>query len=316
MKPIACSNSTSHDDRRLRYGRQNLLVLLAQTVACLSILQALHSPLDTGWKVVLIIVFCVLMQGTFSMMHEACHGNGHWSRTMNWVVGAWSAALFGSAYTLIRVNHEGHHVRNRTPAELAEYILPGESKFLKTALYYFAVLGGIWLGSFVATLVLPFVPFRFAKLLAVRWHSMDGYNRAFAEFDAQDWWSLRFEALLMVAFWTTCVWLFRWHWSTLAIAYAAFAFSYSSLQWIYHLRTPLDRVEGAYDLRAPWFIRWSFLNFNYNLSHHRYPQVPWQELPSRVICAETQPLWRRWIGVLRPPEPFPADPSRLMKGYF
>ncbi|QTD45780.1 fatty acid desaturase family protein [Ottowia testudinis] len=300
----------------LRHGRQNLAILLAQTAACLGLIQALHLPMAWPWKALVLMVFCIVMQGTFSMMHEACHGNGHPHRRLNALVGVWAATLFGSAYTLIRVNHEGHHVRNRTPAELAEYILPGESRLTKTALYYFAVLGGIWLGSFAATLLLPFVPFRFAKALAVRWQSMDGYNRSFAEFSARDWWALRLESILFVAFWIGVVWLFDWRWPVLALAYAAFAFSYSSLQWIYHLRTPLDRVEGAYDLRAPWFIRWPFLNFNYNLSHHRYPRAPWQELHARAIAHETQPLWRRWIGVLRPPEPFPARPDLLTKVYF
>jgi fatty acid desaturase len=110
--------------------------------------------------------------------------------------------------------------------------------------------------------------------------------------------------------------LFGWQWQVLLVAYACFAFSYSSLQWIYHLRTPLDRIEGAYDLRLPTPVRWLFLNFNYNLAHHRAPRAPWQALHARVDPRETQPLWRRWLGVFRPPQAYPQDPSRLVKVYF
>lgn len=302
--------------RRVRLDRQNLAVLLAQTLAWFTLIEVMHTDLAPLWKVPVLLLFCLVMQGVFSMMHECCHRNGHRSKRLNGVMGAWSSTLFGSSYTLIRVNHEGHHQRNRSHAELAEFILPGENPVFKVGLYYFAVLGGIWLGSFLATLVLPFIPFRHVKSLAVRMMSMDGYNRSFAEFDAADWSLLRREAVLAVLWWVGCAALFGWRWQVLALTYACFAFSYSSLQWIYHMRTPLDRVEGAYDLRLPTPVRWLFLNFNYNLAHHRWPRAPWQDLHARVDQKETQPLWWRHLNVFRPPEPFPADPSRLVKVYF
>jgi fatty acid desaturase len=303
-------------DRRRRHDRQNLAVAAAQGVAWLVLLQCLHSGAPLAVKAGVLVLFCLVMQGVFSMMHECFHRNGHRSRRVNWALGAFASTLFGSAYTLIRVNHEGHHQRNRSASELAEFVLPGESAAGKTALYYFAILGGIWLGSFVATLVLPFVPFRHVKRLAVRMMSMDGYNRSFAEFDAGDWRLLRLEAVLALGWWAAWIWLMGWDWRVLAVAYAAFAFSYSSLQWIYHMRTPLDRIEGGYDLRLPAPLRWLFLNFNYNLSHHRWPQASWQELHARVDARETQPLWFRYLAVFKPPEPYPDDLSRLAKRYF
>ena len=297
-------------------GRENVAVLGAQTLGWFVLIEALHSRIDIVWKLPLVLVFCLMMQGVFSMMHECFHRNGHRSARVNWAIGTWASILFGSSYTLIRVNHEGHHQRNRSNPELAEFILPGESAVLKTGLYYFAILGGIWVGSFIATLVLPFVPFAAVRGLAVRWMSMDGYNRSFAEFDRRDWTLLRIEAAIGVAWWALCVFAFGWDWRVLLALYACFAFSYSSLQWIYHMRTPLDRIEGAYDLRLPTPVRWLFLNFNYNLSHHRSPRAPWQHLHRLADRRETQPLWRRYVGVFRAPEPFPDDPRRLAKEYF
>lgn len=308
--------SRTASSRRIAFDRQNLAVLGGQTLAWGLLIEALHADIAWPLKLVLAGLFCLVMQGVFSMMHECFHRNGHRSPRVNWAMGVLASTLFGSSYTLIRVNHEGHHQRNRSNAELAEFILPGERPAFKIGLYYFAILGGIWIGSFVGTLLLPFVPFRHVKSLAVRLVSMDGYNRSFAEFDAQDWQSLRLEALLAVVGWTGCILLFHWDWRVLLAAYGCFAFSYSSLQWIYHMRTPLDRIEGAYDLRLPTPVRWLFLNFNYNLTHHRLPRAAWQELHGHVDPAQTQPLWRRWLAVFRPPEPYPDDPSRLVKTYF
>jgi len=303
-------------DIRARLDRQNLAVLAAQTLAWGGLIEAMHAQVSVFWKFPVLVLFCLTMQGVFSMMHECFHRNGNASPRINWAMGALASALFGSAYTLIRVNHEGHHQRNRSDSELAEFILPGEHPAFKIGLYYFAVLGGIWLGSFLATLLLPFVPFRHVRGLALRMTSMDGYNRSFAEFDRHDWSLLRLEAALAAAWWWACIWLFGWDWRVLVVVYAAFAFSYSSLQWVYHMRTPLDRIEGAYDLRLPKPLRWLFLSFNYNLSHHRYPRAPWQELHGAVDPCETQPLWYRYACVFMPPEPLPNDLSRLAKRYF
>src|SRR5689334_24546573 len=117
---------TSPADAR-RYGNMNLFVGAAQVTAWALLITALHAPGSLWWKIPVALVFCLMMQGVFSLMHECFHNQGHPSRTLNGALGAVSGAIFGTAYTLFRVNHEGHHIRNRSPAELAEYVLPGES---------------------------------------------------------------------------------------------------------------------------------------------------------------------------------------------
>ena len=303
-------------DTRRTYGRMNIGVCMAQIAGWAALISALHLPIHLGWKALVLITFCLMMQGVFSLMHECFHGLGHSSPAMNRVLGVAASTLFGTAYTLYRVNHEGHHLRNRSRAEVAEYIYPGENAARKTFLYYFAILGGIWLGSLVATLLLPFVPHRHAHKLNRPATSMNGYSLSFEQFTAADWRALRVEAAVGVIAWVTVALALGWQWQVLAIAYAAFAFSWSSLQWVYHMRTPLDPIEGAYDLRAPFFVRWLFLNFNYNLTHHRQPYMPWQRVHALVNPRETQPLWYRYLLVFKAPEPMPADPSSIRKTYF
>jgi fatty acid desaturase len=294
----------------------NLCVGAAQILGWAALLTALHLPLSLGWKALVLVTFCLMMQGVFSLMHECFHGLGHPSAKVNHVLGVAAATIFGTSYTLYRVNHEGHHLRNRSRAEVAEYVYPGESAARKTLVYYFAILGGIWLGSLVATLVLPFIPHRYAHVLNRPAASMNGYSLSFEQFSAADWRALRVEAAIGVLAWIGMALVLGWRWQVLAIAYAAFAFSWSSLQWVYHMRTPLDRIEGAYDLRAPRLVRWLFLNFNYNLAHHRQPYLPWQRMHAAVNPRETQPLWYRYLLVFKAPEPMPADPSAIRKTYF
>lgn len=299
-----------------RYGTLNVLICAGQVVGWAVLISLLHVPGTLAWKIPVGILFCLMMQGVFSMLHECIHGHGHPSPLVNRVLGVITGTIFGTAYTLFRINHEGHHVRNRSPAETAEYILPGESTGRKVFLYYFAILGGIWLGALIASVLLPFAPYSLAAKLNRPARSMNGYSLSFAQFSRKDWTSLRLEAAIGVLAWCAAIRWLNWDLRTLAVLYAAFAFSWSSLQWIYHMRTPLDPVEGAYDLRAPWLVRILFLNFNYNLTHHRRPDLPWQEMHRIVNRMETQPLWYRYLLVFKCPEPMPADPAAIRKTYF
>lgn len=291
------------------------MVISAQFVAWASIISLLHQPLVWWLKVSLIILFCIMMQGVFSFMHECFHDHGNSNSRLNWFLGWIATTIFGSSYTFIRVNHQGHHVRNRTKAELVDYILPGESAPQKIAFYYFGIFGGIWLGGLVGALILPFLPHSATAGLRKQ-QDFNTYSTAFNNFTPADWKMIRFESIFSIVFWICTINLLNWDWQILLMAYAAFGFSWSFLQWVYHVRTPIDVVEGAYNLRLPVLSRWLFLNFNYNLTHHRHPQYRWQELPAATDLNETQPLWYRLIGLLLPPQPMPEDPSIIKKIYF
>lgn len=300
-----------------RYGTQNLVVAAAQLLGWAVLLTAIDRA-PTWLAPPLVFVFCMLMQGVFSMMHEYFHDNAHPDRRVSYGIGFALSLVFGTSATLHRVNHWGHHVRNRTPAEQGEFIHEGESPLGKTLLYYFAVSCGLWLSGLVFPVIALFVPYR-----AVHWLSSheryNTYSAAFAQFKPRDWTRMRWEGLALIALWSALILWGPWSITTLAVAYAAFAFSWSSLQWVYHLRTPLDVVEGAYNLRLPTVLRWMWLSFNMNLTHHRKPYLPWQELWAASDPRETQPLWYRWLLMALPPERFPEDPTalaRFEKRYF
>jgi fatty acid desaturase len=300
---------------RGRYGRSNTVVLAAQTVGWAALLFGVDRA--PGWpaKIALVAVFCALMQGVFSMMHEYFHDNAHPDPRINYAIGFWGSILFGTAATFHRVHHWGHHVRNRSVSEQADFIHDGESPIGKVVLYYFAICGGLFLSGLVFPLIALLIPYRTANWIS-RFRRFNTYSAAFQQFKPGDWTRIRIEAVALVAFWTALVAYAPVRWQTLAVCYAAFAFTWSSLQWIYHLRTPLHVVEGAYNLRLPTARRWLFLNFNCNLTHHRRPYLPWQDLYAATDRKETQPLWYRWLLMLHWPVRFPDDLGGLDKRYF
>ena len=306
--------STEHLAPR-RFDLTNLGVLALQTIFWCCTLSWLSHSEAGGWKWLVLVPFCLVMQGVFSMMHEAFHGLAHTDKSMNYLIMWWASTLFGASATLIHINHLGHHSRNRTHAELADFALPGESLFRKRVQYYFAVLGGIWLAAFIGSLVLPLLPVRVIDRWAMHGEA-NTYAAAFRDFSTRDFRRIRRETVASVAIWLVAAALFGWTWEAVLGAYVAFAFSWSSLQWIYHMRTPLDVVEGGYNLRAPRWVRWAFLNFNYNLTHHRHSDMHWQDMHVASSLKETRPLWFGWLQVFLPPQRLPADLTQLKKTYF
>ena len=217
---------------RLRYGRQNLLFVMAQMLCWGLLIEVLHRlPFGPLWWL-LALLFVLMMQGVFSMMHDAIHHNGHPAPRLNEAIGIVTAAIFGTTYTLFRVNHEGHHVRNRTRAEVAEYFYPDDNRFLKTLKYYVAILGDIWFASFLALFILPWLPYRWANRLARPSSSMDGYAQSFKAYHAADWRRQRRECVGVVLFWVAVGTrrLALADAGPLALVYLLFAFGWSSLQ--------------------------------------------------------------------------------------
>jgi len=308
----AFASSARADERRLDF--MNLGVLGAQLTAWAACLWLAPRSGSLLLLVPLVIFFCLMMQGVFSLMHECFHGHAHTNKKLNYAMCWLATTLFGASATLIRLNHLGHHVRNRTRAELVDYVEADESRLKKTIAYYVAVFGGIWFAAFAGSLLLAVLPTRVARGLDKRGRA-NTYAAAFAAFDSADFARIRFEVLAACAFWAAAFWLLELHWQYVLLLYAAFGVSWSSLQWIYHVRTPLHVVEGTYNVRSPWWIRWLFLNFNYNLTHHRDPTLRWQRMHAATDLKLTRPFWRTWLAILKPPVPIPADRT-ITKTYF
>lgn len=298
-----------------KYSYINSVVIILQVCMWFGLITLLHGNFSFWFKIPILILFSFMMQGVFSMMHECFHGHGFNNSKVNWFMGWLTSTLFGSLFTMPSVYHNGHHERNRSRSELGEYIFPDESAFKKISIYYFAILGGLWLVIFIASLFLPLFPLEISRFLT-RYKKNNSFAYTFEEFKLRDWNLMRLELILSVLFWYGVIHFANWDWMVLAVCYATLAFSWSSLQWVYHVGTPLHPIEGAYNLRLPRWMRLLFLNFNYNLTHHRYPAIPWFELYKVSDQKETQPLWYRYIRIFLPPKPLPDENTIIEKTYF
>src|ERR1700734_3478609 len=113
---------------------------------------------------------------------------------------------------------------------------------------------------------------------------------------------IRRDLLVTVVVWTLAALLLHFKLSHLAVCYAAFAFSWASQQYIYHVRTPRHAVLGALDLKLWKPVEILYLHFNYHQTHHLAVWVPWNYLPAIAAEAPTQSYLKTYAALWRPPQ--------------
>ena len=92
--------------------------------------------------------------------------------------------------------------------------------------------------------------------------------------------------------------------------YACFSFNWSTRQYVGHAFTRRDVVEGAWNLRHNRVMSWVLLHGEWDLNHHRRPDVPWYYLPRLSPPGEprtgyVRQYWRLWRGPRLVTEPAP-----------
>ncbi|MEZ5721980.1 MAG: fatty acid desaturase [Paracoccaceae bacterium] len=97
----------------------------------------------------------------FSLQHEAVHGHFHPNVRVNDAAGVLFAGFFPTIFAVQRISHLGHHRRNRTDEELYDYVLPGQSWWLKTYWIYCLLFGFYWMIIPVAMLLYMVAPWAF-----------------------------------------------------------------------------------------------------------------------------------------------------------
>jgi fatty acid desaturase len=112
---------------------------------------------------------------------------------------------------------------------------------------------------------------------------------------------VRVETLLIIGFYAGLFWLFDLRWQNTLVLYACFAFNWSTRQYIGHAFTKRDVIEGAWNLRHNRFMSAVLLHGEYDLNHHRHPEISWYYLPRLSPLDAQQPnyikqYWRQWLG--------------------
>jgi fatty acid desaturase len=292
-------------------GRLNILLLFGSVAASAGALWWASLPNTPWWQVLIAAVtFSFTNNTTFSLLHEAVHRVAHPNRALNDWIGRVAAALFPTSFRLQRSFHLNHHRNNRSEVERFDYLQPGESRVLKYGQWYAVLSGVYWMSAPLANALFFFIP-RFFQLKL--WHEDSNLAQQtsaatyFESVEAVPATTARAEILFSVAVQLALIYGLNLSWGGWWACYGAFAVHWGSLQYADHAWSPLDRREGAWNLRVNPISRAFFLNYHDHLVHHRYPTVPWVHLPKLVLNTDPRPaFWRIYLRMWLGPQPLPA----------
>ena len=254
------------------------------------------------------IVFSYLFLTVYALLHEGSHGNLNSHPRLNYCLGVVTGLIFGGPFAMIRVTHQGHHSRNRTDPEIFDLYTDTDSRFLKTMQWYGTLAGLFWPFVPISAVLSSICPGAVRSRLFTR---PPLGNANLGDLDTGDVWRMRGELLLLAAVltglhsWLGLAW---WHWLVL---YGCASFNWSTRQYIGHAFTRRDIIDGALNLEHNWLMSRLLLFGEWDLTHHRRPEVPWIYLPRITPTTEQRPgyhaqYWRQWTGPRRTEEPEPS----------
>jgi fatty acid desaturase len=290
-------------------ARLNVAITVAVVASAIGLLW-LGSHVE-GWYAVLVvgIAFSYVLLTDYALLHEASHGNLHPNTRANHSLGFIAGALFPMPFSLIRSTHQGHHLRNRTDFEMFDLYYPTDNRFLKYGQWYSILCGLFWpvvpLGA-VLFAVCPAV-LRTRAFRAARSSSYILGDVRTAQVRA-----IRGEVVLIVGIFAALAWLLELRLINTLVLYACFSINWSTRQYVGHAFTRRDVIEGAWNLRHNPIMTWVLLHGEYDLNHHRRPDVPWYYLPRLSPLGERRPsyarhYWRQWLGPRPATEPAPES---------
>ena len=294
----------SRDELRPPSALNVVLALLIMSLGWGAMVWA--TRLGSWWATLALgVFFGLLYLPLYTLMHEAMHRIFHTHRGVNDAFGWLMMAHMPGSFTLFRHGHNMHHRLNRTDAELFDAYYPGESATLKRLAFYGYYLGGFWLIVFLSNAVVLLAPWLMRSKILQQ-------SRAAGpkiESPQRHMRRIRVEALGVVLLHVLMVWALDISAWAYVACYGAFAFSWSSQNFITHAHAPRHILNGAYNLKASAFYQLWLLHFNWHLAHHQHPSIPWIHLPKIHDQRRARPGYlATWLRFWRGPRPV-TDPA-------
>lgn len=290
------------------------LVAIAAT-GSLAALLFLGLPLLLDGRMGLLALLAVLpvlaIVPHWALIHEAVHGHLLPGRRANELAGRALAILFLAPFAALRFGHLSHHTLNARATERPELYDPASTPRLRAALaYYSRLLGGLYLFE-VLSGPLSFLPRSVLRPLVRRVfyegsaEAMGMAERAERRLLAPDTLrAIRLDALLVMGLLAFSIALYGPAWPVLITALLARAFLVSLMDNAPHYGGPLADPGQGYDMRASRLLSLLVLHTNLHGTHHRYPGLPWTELPTAFAAEggrfDGHYLLRPWRQLLGP----------------
>lgn len=270
----------------------------------------LGSQVEEWYHLLLVgIAFPYLMLTNYGLLHEAAHGNLQTSGKGNYALGVLTGLLFPIPFRLMRTTHQNHHNHNRTDHEMFDLYYPTDNRLLKWMQWYCLLCGLFWPLVPLGAVLVAICPGLLRRQMLRRMGPARG-AAIVANLEMSAIRAIRFELILIVLFFVALFWLLQLKWQNTLILYACFSLNWSTRQYVGHAFSPRDIVDGAWNLRHfPW-MSWLLLHGEWDLNHHRRPEVHWYYLPK--LSSPDEPrvsylvqYWRQWLGPRPCKEPEP-----------
>jgi fatty acid desaturase len=309
LDPLDCRDAIRHGrfvrqlatDQYPIPGNLNVFLAASQIIIATALLGAASHANHLWVAGLCAVAFAFIMQLGYGLAHEAAHNKLHPNAYVNEGLGVVLYSLFPGSYHLFAIAHLVHHQRNRSDAELEDYILPNERPWIKRGSYYLVLCGLFWVLTPLALIATSIVP------SSIRVPTPDDdagtFSRYLVFLNSVNRWRVRRDLLVTAVVWTAASLLLRFRLVDLAICYGVFAFVWASQQYLYHVHTPRHTVLGALDLRLWRPLELLYLQFNYHLTHHVAAWVPWIYLPRIAAEQPTRSYLATYLSQWRPPEP-------------
>jgi fatty acid desaturase len=290
------------------------LFLVVIVLGGASALLWLGSHVESRWVTLLVgIGFSYLLLTNYALFHEASHAGLHSHPSINRLLGTLTGFLFPMPFSMFRVTHQGHHLRNRTDHEMFDLYYPTDSRLIRYTQWYGVLCGLFWPWVPIGALLFALCP----RVLRTRvFQKARSSNQLLGDIRDQEVRAIRVEVALIVAFFGLLFWLLHLRWDAVLIMYACFSFNWSTRQYVGHAFSRRDVVEGAWNLRHFNWMSWILLHGEWDLNHHRHPEVSWYYLP-RLSDANEKRLgyvrqyWRMWLGPRLTTEAAPESLKQL-----
>ncbi len=256
--------------------KTNAAIVAAQLAGIAGCVAAAGRVEGAGERLALAVVFGLLMNSVYAVIHEADHGMLFRDRRWNDAGGMLMSLWFPAPFHLLRQGHLGHHMRNRSDDEAFDLYFDGEHPVWKWLQLYGTLTGLYWLMAVLANLVVLVFPF----VMRREYFTFDRPSAAF--FDALNpayTRLIRLEALATIAVHVGLVVGLGIPVASYAVMYAGFGVSWSAMQYVHHFGTVRHVLEGARNLWLWAPIDRLWLHHNWHLTHHKHPTVPWIHLP-------------------------------------
>jgi fatty acid desaturase len=260
----------------------------AATVVALAGLQLFVVPLALLpqaplWAGVVVVLISLATPFNTAVLHEAIHGRlarvpGHNDRA-----GRLLAICAGVAFDVVRFGHLSHHRFNRHALDRPDIIEPGQNALAASLRYYAHLLGGLYFGEIIASLVM-LLPRQVIEGLLKHAFAIEEpaivaiYGSARRVLDRRIR-RIRADAFLVVVIYGAAFYLYGAWWPLLVAGIALRGLIVSLQDNLPHYGTPAVINTPAYNSKAPRWLTRFMLHQNLHAVHHDRPELHWNSLP-------------------------------------